>query len=89
MVDTGHCLRHSNKYYRMFDCRGDQVHYWKGTKVMFIQAFDGSQYCCVNDKDIYALEEIPVHEAKSKDLAVDYTSLNPKKTYIPPMNLPW
>ena len=26
---------------------------------MFIQAFDGSQYCCVNDKDSYALEEIP------------------------------
>ena len=66
-VDTGHCLRHSNKYYRMFDCRGDQVHYRKGTKVMFIQTVDGSQYCCVNDKDIYALEEIPVHEAKSKE----------------------
>ena len=25
---------------------------------MFIQAFDGSQYCCVNE-NIYALEEIP------------------------------
>ena len=33
---------------------------------MFIRpAFDGSQYCCVNDKDIYALE-IPEHETKSK-----------------------
>ncbi|MFR7901865.1 MAG: hypothetical protein ACLU6Y_20200 [Ruminococcus sp.] len=35
---------------------------------MFIQAFDGSQYCCVNDKDIYALEEIPEHETKIKRL---------------------
>ena len=77
-VDTGHCLRHSNKYYRMIDSRGNQVHYRKGTKVMFIQAFDGSQYCCVNDKDIYALEEIPEHETKSKDLDIDYTPPKPK-----------
>ena len=47
---------------------------------MFIQAFDGSQYCCVNDKDIYALEEIPEHETKSKDLDIDYTPPKPKKT---------
>lgn len=57
--------------------------------MIFIQAFDGNQYCCVNDKDIYALEEIPMHEAKSKDLDADYTPPKPKKTYIPPMNHPW
>lgn len=88
-VDTGHCLRHSNKYYRMLDSKGMQVHYRKGTKTMFIQAFDGSQYCCVNDKDIYLLECIPEHEAKSKDLDLDYTASKPKKRYIPPMNHPW
>ena len=88
-VDTGHCVRHSNKYYRMLDSSGNQVHYRKGTKVMFIQAFDGSQYCCVNDKDIYALEEIPMHETKSKDLDADYTPPKPKKTHIPSMNHPW
>lgn len=43
-VDTGHCLRYNNKYYRMLDNRCMQVHYRKGTKTMFIQAFDGSQY---------------------------------------------
>ena len=73
----------------MIDSNSNQVHYRKGTKVIFIQAFDGSQYCCVNDKDIYALEEIPMHEAKSKDLDADYTPPKPKKTYIPPMNHPW
>ena len=88
-VDTGHCLRHSNKYYRMLDSSGNQVHYRKGTKVMFIQAFDGSQYCCVNDNDIYALEEIPEHETKSKDLDLDYTPPKPKKPHIPLMNHPW
>ncbi len=56
---------------------------------MFIQAFDKNLYCCVNDKDIYALEEIPEHEAKSKDLDVDYTPPKPKKTHVPSMNHPW
>ena len=88
-VDTGHCLRHSNKYYRMLDSKGLQVHYRKGTKVMLIQAFDDKKYCCVNDKDIYALEEIPEHEAKSKEIDMDYTPPKPKKPYIPPMNHPW
>jgi len=88
-VDAGHCLRYSNKYYRMLDSKGLQVHYRKGTEVMFIQAFDGNKYCCVNDKDIYALEEIPEHEAKSKNLDNDYIPPKPKKTYIPPMNHPW
>lgn len=88
-VDTGHCLRHSNKYYRMLDSKGLQVHYRKGTKVMLIQAFNGNKYCSVNDKDVYVLEEIPEHEAKSKDIDIDYTPPKPKKTYIPPMNHPW
>lgn len=88
-VDTGHCLRHSNRYYRMLDSRGLPVHYRKGTKVMFIRAFDGRQYCCVNDRDIYALEEIPEREAKSKDLDADYKKPVAKKKYVPPMNHPW
>ena len=88
-VDTGHCLRHSNKYYRMISSNGMQVHYRKGTKVMLIQAFDGNKYCCVNDKDIYALDEIPEHEAKSKDLDIGYVPPKSKKTYIPQMNHPW
>lgn len=89
IVDTGHCLRHNNKYYRMLDSRGMQVHYRKGTKTLFIQAFDGSQYCCVNDKDIYSLECIPEHETKSKNIDLDYKETKPKKKYIPPMNHPW
>ena len=88
-VDTGHCLRHSNKYYRMIDSNGHQVHYHQGTKAMFIQAFDSRLYCCVNDKNIYALEEIPEREARSKNLDTDYTPPKPRKTYIPPMDHPW
>ena len=88
-VDTGHCLRYSNKYYRMLDSKGHQIHYRKGTKVMFIRAFNSRQYCCVNDKDIYALEEIPERETKSKNIDIEYTPPKPKKTYIPPMSHPW
>lgn len=88
-VDSGHCLQFKNRYYRMLDENGMQVHYHKGTKVMLIQAFDKNKYCCVNDKDIYVLEEIPKHEAKSKNLDADYKKPEPKKRYIPPMNHPW
>ena len=88
-VDTGHCLKYSNYYYRMLDRNGLQIHYRKGTKVMLIQAFDGCKYCCVNDTDIYALERIPEHESKSKNLDPDYQEPRPEKHYIPPMNHPW
>lgn len=89
VVDSGHCLQHSKKYYHMLDQFGMQIHYRKGTRVMFIQAFDGKKYCCVNDKDIYGLEEIPEHEAKSKKLDPDYKEPKPQKKYISPMNHPW
>ena len=46
---------------------------------MFIQAFDGSQYC-VNDKDIYALKKYQ-HETKSKDLDIDYNRQNQRSPH--------
>ena len=88
-VDSGHCIQFDSHYYRMLDARGEQVHYRKGTKVMVIQAFDGSLYCNVNDKDIYALEEIPKQAKKSKEFDSDYKKPKPKKRYIPPMDHPW
>lgn len=88
-VDCGHCIQLAKHYYRMLDSRGLQVHFRKGTKAMTIKAFDGSMYCCVNDKDIYILDEIPVREKKSKELDHDYEEPKPKKRYIPPMNHPW
>lgn len=33
-VDCGHCLRFQNKYYRMLDTKGHQIHYAKGTKAI-------------------------------------------------------
>ena len=87
-VDCGHAIQFEKKFYKMIDHKGVQIHYRKGTKVMLIKALDRSMFACVNDKDIYALEEIPTHEHKSKDLDADYKPPKPKKTYIPAMNHP-
>lgn len=88
-VDSGHCIQFKKQHYRMMDGRNRQVHYQKGTKVMVIQAYDGSLYCCVNDKDIYSLEVIPVREEKSKEFDPDAVTEKKKKRYIPPMDHPW
>ena len=88
-VDCGHAIQFEKKFYKMIDHKGVQIHYRKGTKVMLIKALDRSMFACVNDKYIYALEEIPTHEHKSKDLDADYKPPKPKKTYIPAMNHPW
>ena len=88
-VDAGHAIQFEKKFYKMVDNKGMQTHYRKGTKVMLIKAFDRSLFAYVNDKDIYALEEIPPHEHKSKDLDADYKQPEPRKPYIPPMNHPW
>lgn len=88
-VDSGHCVQFEKKYYRMLDSNEKQIHYRKGTKVMVVRAFDGSLYCTVNDKDIYALEEISKQAEKSRNFDTDFKERKPKKTYIPPMNHPW
>ena len=88
-VDCGHCIQFQRSHYRMLDSRGLPVHYRKGTKVMVIQAFDQALYCCVNDRDIYALEKVPEHAMQSKDLDPEPQETGAKKQYIPPMNHPW
>lgn len=88
-VDCGHCIRFNNHYYRMLNDKGIQEHYRKGTKTMVIQALDGSLFCSVNDEKMYALDEIPEREAKSKEMDADYKAPVPQKRYVPPMNHPW
>lgn len=88
-IDCGHAIQFQNKHYRLLDTKGQPVHFRKGTKVMLIQSFDKNLYCCVNDKDIYALEIIPQNEEKSKELDYDYKEPKKRKQYIPPMNHPW
>lgn len=88
-VDCGHCIQFEKRYFRMLDARGLQVHYRKGTKAMVIRSFDGTLFCCVNDTEIYALEEVPERARGSESLEGGYAKPEPKKRYIPPMNHPW
>lgn len=88
-VDCGHALQYKNHHYRMLDAKGLQVYYRKGTKAMVIRSFDENLFCCVNDKTIYALEEIPQRAKGSENLDAGYTKEKPRKRYIPPMSHPW
>jgi hypothetical protein len=88
-IDCGHAIQYKNNHYRLLNSQGNQVHYRKGVKAMVIQAFNSNLFCCVNDKDIYALELIPENEEKSKELDSDYQEPKKRKKYIPPMNHPW
>ena len=88
-VDSGHCIQFQNKYFRMIDKNGNPIHYHKGTKVMVIQAYDKQQFCCVNDKEIYSLEEIPKQQITSKEFDLEHKEIERKPKYIPPMSHPW
>jgi len=91
VVDSGHAIQYGKKHYKMIDRFGFQAHYLKGTKALVIKAFDGRMYCSINDRDIYALKEIPLSEKKSKEFDTVYTpkKKEPKKPKIPDMNHPW
>jgi len=60
----------------------------KGMTAMVIEAFDKSLYVNILDH-IFALQEVPIREEKSK--IFDNISLDdkPKKVYIPPLSHPW
>lgn len=87
-IDNGHCLRFQNTYFKTLDKNGHQVHFYKGTKAMVIEAFDGKKYCCI-DENIYALEAIPSHERLSKNFDLTHSQNKAVKQNIPAMNHPW
>lgn len=87
-IDNGHCIRYENKYFKLLDNYGYPVYYYKGTSGMVIKSFNKELYFCVEEK-VYALEEIPIHERKSRNFDFDTPVEKPKKKYIPPMSHPW
>lgn len=86
-VDAGHAIRFNKKYYKFVDKNCRPVYYHAGMKCMVIQAFDGQLFCAV-EEIVYALEEIPTHELKSKNFDID-TEIKSTERYIPPMSHPW
>lgn len=87
-VDNGHCIKFENKYFKPIDQNGHPVYYYKGTSGMVIKAFNNELYFCVEEK-VYALDEIPKHEHKSKNFDFKTVKDKPRKRYIPPMSHPW
>lgn len=88
IIDHGHCLKFKNTYFKTLDKNGHQVHFYKGTKAMVIEAFDGNKYCCI-DENIYALEAILSHEKLSKNFDLTLSQNKAVKQNIPAMNHPW
>jgi nitrogen regulatory protein PII-like uncharacterized protein len=87
-IDTGHCIRFNNKFYRPIDNRSQYVNYYKGTEALVIHSFDKKLFVTINES-IYALEEIPEHKKSSKNFDLITEHKTPKEKYIPPMNHPW
>lgn len=82
VIDSGHCIRFQNKYYKTMDTRGLQVHYHKGTKGLVIQTFTEELLFSVND-NVYALDEIPEREKSSSNFDFKSTREKSKKRYTP------
>ena len=87
-VDNGHSVRFNKKYFRTVNSYGIQTHFYKGTEGLVIQSFNKDLFFCV-EEEVYALEEIPVHEQTSKNFDFKKPEKPPQKRYIPPMNHPW
>jgi len=87
-IDKGHCIRFQNKYFIPTNANGYPVHFHHKTPCMVIQAFDGRIFTSINDK-VYALDEIPKHEIKSRQFDYDYVPSVPRNRYVPAMNHPW
>lgn len=87
-VDTGHCIRFDNKYFKPVNEFNIPEYYRKGTPALVIKAFDGNIYTTINDT-VYALNEVPKHEAVSRNFDNKKPEQKKKKKWIPPMNHPW
>ncbi len=87
-IDSGHCIRFENKYYKLLGKQGLPVYFHKGTSCMVIKSFVGKLYATAYDK-VYLLEEIPTHEVSSKYFDYKLQTKEPKKVNIPTMKHPW
>ncbi len=87
-VDSGHCIKFNNTYYKLMDSNGYPVYYRRGTSGMVVKAFNGDMFFSIENK-VYALEAIPVHEHRSRNFDLCPKQEKPKKRYIPPMSHPW
>jgi transposase len=87
-VDAGHSVRFENKYFKTVARSGIEACFRKGTDGLVVKAFDKRLFFCVGE-EVYALEEIPLHERESKNFGPQKPVEPPKPRYVPPMSHPW
>jgi len=87
-VDDGHSIRYENKYFRTLNRQGRVDYLHKGTAGLVIRTFSGGLFFSVEEQ-VFALEEIPLHERTSRNFDFKPPTDAPRKQYIPPANHPW
>jgi len=87
-IDSGHCVKYFNNYYRPIDALGMPVYFYKKTKAIVIKALNQDLFVSIHDV-IYSLEVIPMNEATSKAFNPSKEKSVQKTVYIPPMSHPW
>ena len=86
-VDTGHCIKFSNKYYIPVTSGGLHKYFSSRTPALVIEALDGNLYVNINDT-VYGLEEVIDRLEYSKDFN-NIKEEKPKRKAIPSMHHPW
>ena len=87
-VDSGHCIKYKNSYYKTMDSCGLQTYYHRGTKGLVIETFDKKLLFSTNDQ-VYELELVPAHEKHSKEFDIRPADKTPQKRNIPSPRHPW
>lgn len=87
-IDSGHCIKFKNKYYKTMDANGLQTYYHRGTKGLVIHTFDNQLLFSTNGR-MYELDEVPEHERSSKEFDIRPAIESPKRRNIPDMKHPW
>ena len=88
VIDSGHCIRFKNKFYKLVDSHDVPVYFRKGTKVLVIKAFNGDLFASTNDI-VYSLSEVPSHELYSENFSFVCLPKVKRKIHIPAMSHPW
>lgn len=86
VVDTGHAIKYHNKTYKLFGPQGRPIYLRPKTRVMVIDAKDGTLLVSYKEP-LYQLEEVLLRETVSKEIDMTPVKKAPN-VYIPPLSHP-
>ncbi len=88
IVDQGNCIKFKKKFLMAYNKNHTKVALKPKMEVLVIESFDHKLYVNAAD-NLYALEEVPLHEKNSKEFDNITDKPKQKKVNIPPLNHPW